>query len=133
MFKYQAFTSHSDIKLSWKINCDDLTNEDLEALATRYRAAGSQSFFTDVVGVARGGLRFAEALRPHAYTSVDLPPTLLIVDDVLTQGTSMQNAKEQYIDSFGSIKGLVIFNRGCLIDTPRWIQSIFTVNPSFSF
>lgn len=82
LFQYGSFTGHSGISLPWKLDCDALTDGDLEALAEIVR---QKFIFSDVHGVPRGGIRFAEALRPHCKPGY---PTL-IVDDVMTTGKSM--------------------------------------------
>ena len=112
MFEKKEFTSHSNISLTWKIECDDLTNEDIETLAylvSRYL------IFSDVIGVPTGGLRFAKALERYKKS---VGP-VLIVDDVLTTGRSMEDVR-------ATIKpwsvGIVIFARG---QAPDWITPIF--------
>jgi predicted amidophosphoribosyltransferase len=122
LFKYGRFTSHSGVTLPFKIDCDALEDEDLETLA---RVVATRFEFSKVIGVPRGGLRFAEFLDPHIRTN----GPILIVDDVLTTGRSMQEmwlkvAKDQY-DTIG----IVIFARG---PHPAWIKPIFYLNDLIS-
>lgn len=49
---YQDFISHSGIRLPWKIDCDSLSNEDMEGFAwvIRHKFA-----FSRVIGIPEGG------------------------------------------------------------------------------
>lgn len=108
MFKKQDFTSHAGLSLNWKIECDDLTDEDIETLAW---VVSRKFTFGSVKGIPRGGLRLAAALEQYCTTG----PRLL-VDDVLTTGSSLV---AEY--SKGDI-GVVIFARG---NCPKWVTPIF--------
>jgi hypothetical protein len=112
LFRMGAFTSHSGIRLQWKIDCDALTDADLHALAF---VLSQRLAFSSVVGIPRGGLRLAAALEPFVTTG----PTL-IVDDVLTTGRSMDEMRKQHPGSIGA----VIFARG---RCPHWIFPIFSL------
>ena len=112
LFRNEAFVSHSGLRLSFKIECDALTEDDIETLAA---IIGSKHLFGDVYGVPRGGLRLASALQK--YRSIDGPT--LIVDDVFTTGASMEKARrETGENSFG----VVAFSRA---RCPAWITPIF--------
>lgn len=111
MFEKKNFTSHAGKQLDWKIECDTLTDADLETLAYLV----SKKFqFGNVAGVPNGGTKFAKALRQYCNTG----PRLL-VDDVFTTGESMYNYGQP-----GDI-GVVIFSRG---QCPSWITPIFQSN-----
>ena len=111
LFSKFDFVSHSGLPLNWKIDCDALTDDDLNTLAFVI----SQKFkFGSVVGIPTGGIRLETALRPYITTG----PRLL-VDDVLTTGKSMG---ELYED--GDV-GVVIFARG---ECPYWIYPLLKVN-----
>ena len=114
LFNTGAFRLHAGGVSNFKIDCDHLSDEDIQALADYI---GPRLKFSRVVGIPEGGLRFAEAL--HKYCSLDGP--LLIADDVLTTGRSMQEA---YFDhpGYANIIGVVIFARG---QCPDWITPIF--------
>ena len=115
LFKGGSFKSHAGLELSFKVECDALTNNDLETLAD---TVGNKIEYSNVYGIPRGGVRFAEALEKYKSSS---GPTL-IVDDVLTTGTSMEEARKEYgKDSVG----LVIFARGTC---PAWVKSIFNLS-----
>lgn len=110
LFQQGEFNLHSGAKSGWKIECDALTDADLEALAAR---VAQRMDFGDVVGVPRGGLRFANALKCYVTSG-----PMLIVDDVLTTGRSMQEMRQAHPDA----NGLVIFSRGIC---PPWVRPIF--------
>lgn len=80
LFQLGNFTLSSGNPSAWNIECEALTPADWATLA--YLTAQRAKEFRDVVGVPRGGLPFADALRPYA---VDAGP-ILVVDDVLTTG-----------------------------------------------
>lgn len=114
LFQEGAFLSHSGKMLGWKIECDALIDADIECLA--WRTVNMIGGTYSVVGVPTGGFRFAEALKGLMHATVDL----LIVDDVLTTGQSME---EQRADRIA--KGVVIFARG---PCPDWITPLFQCN-----
>ncbi len=112
LFQSGTFTLHSGSQSAWKIDCDSLTNDDLETLAQM--AAEILPAFGEVIGVPEGGLRFAEALRRYSR----LGPTL-IADDVLTTGGSMER-----FHMVGTDLGVVIFARG---KCPDWVTPLFQI------
>ncbi len=118
-FQNEPFVSHSGLKLPFNINCDGLTDEDIETLALIIKRAFS---FGKVHGVPRGGLRLAEALKKYCSPNGG---STLIVDDVCTTGTSMEQARRG-IDR--SSFGIVIYARQ---DCPSWITPMFTLGPDF--
>ena len=109
LFSKGDFTLHSGRATSWRINCEALTDDDLEALA--HLAAHMTPDFGDVYGVPNGGIRFAHAMWKYRTAG-----PLLIVDDVYTTGQSMREAKRSENDV-----GLVIFARSQL---PPWITAV---------
>ncbi len=113
LFVDGEFIAHSGGTLQMKIECDALTDESIDALAKKI--ARTVPAFGAVHGIPRGGLRLAAALRPLSHMS---GPTL-IVDDVLTTGASMEEARKSF---GGEVIGVVIFARGPWADwiTPLW-------------
>ncbi len=85
LFQLGNFKSHSGEPLRWKINCDVLTIQDWECLASMI--AVKIGMFGKLEGVPKGGLALVEALKFHRYRS----GPLLIVDDVLTTGKVWKN------------------------------------------
>jgi hypothetical protein len=118
LFVKESFVSHAGMELTWKIECDALTDEDLETLAG---LVGGRFHFGKVVGVPRGGLAFAEKLQK--YTSKN-SSVVLIVDDVFTTGMSMEEVRTQHPNAVG----VVIFSRGCC---PDWVSPIFQLNSTY--
>ncbi len=116
MFVDGEFTSHSGLLLPFKIELDALTDSDWWTLAAA--VARRVGRFHVAHGVPRGGIRLACALCKHE-TGLNRDP-LLIVDDVLTTGASMEEARQW----FGHRKtiGAVIFARG---PCPDWITPLF--------
>lgn len=101
LFVKEEFTMHSGGKGTVKIECDALTPESWDGLAELAKVTGTLPPFGEVVGVPRGGLPFAEALRPYATKG-----PRLVVDDVWTTGRSMREGM-----GFHDV-GLVAFARG---------------------
>lgn len=113
LFTYGMFNTHSGLQLPWKIDCDTLTDDDLASLANIIR---HKFVYSEVIGVPRGGLRLAEALRAHCVPGY----ATLVVDDVMTTGSSMEEWRPN-----GPSIGVVIFARGRV---PDWVWPMFTVN-----
>ena len=93
MFELKIFTSHAGLSLGWKIECDDLTDNDLETLAN---LVSKQVKFGSVYGIPRGGVRLAKALEQYCipydtalYDIMWYPR--LVVDDVFTTGKSIRD------------------------------------------
>ncbi len=113
LFQQKQFTLHSGSTSFFKIECDALTKEDWETLALIVAKTFS---FKKVEGVPRGGIKFAKALEK--YADPDGVVDLIIVDDVLTTGNSMnehRNGREA--------SGFVVFSRTA--NFPTWIQPLF--------
>lgn len=101
LFKLGYFISHSGLDLKWKVECDALTDQDIQALAWIIIERFS---FKKVVGIPTGGTRLAKALEP--YTDPNAWCTL-VVDDVITTGASMEEERLKHQASIG----VAIFNR----------------------
>lgn len=123
LFQYTGcpFISHAGNELQYKIECDALTDEDWECVA--YIIAKEKNIrFGSIIGVAQGGLKLAKACARYLdpmLSALDV----LIVDDVLTTGSSMEKSKEQAnsIKGIRSIQGAVLFARG---ECAEWITPI---------
>ena len=120
LFVNEPFTSHSGLELSWKIECDALSDDSLRTLA--FLAKDHLQPYQQVYGIPRGGTRLAEYMSEYCqdYGGV------LIVDDVLTTGRSMTSAKKGFTGGQG-VQGLVIFDRSAFA-CPDWIKALFSCN-----
>ena len=126
LFVKEDFISHAGNPLSWKIECDALTDDDWACIAHMIVEQETRPF-SKVVGIPNGGKKLEKALQP--YINEDMyknaigvwtPHRLLIVDDVWTTGTSFKEFKEielvkQDINMLGWI-GWVAFARNPIPD-----------------
>lgn len=117
MFNWGKFTSHSGLELDYKIDCDNLTDKDLACLAA---LVAQKVRFGKVIGIPRGGLRFSYALGAYTDPAID---TILIVDDVLTTGSSIMEEMCKH----KNVLGVVIFKR--ITKHFKDIVPIFNLNP----
>jgi len=119
LFQKADFILHSGSKSDFKIECDSLTDDDIETIAY---LISKNIKFKDALGVPRGGLRLEKALEKYASDR----GCHLIVDDVLTTGNSMERLKnEAYGESAIGVRGVVIFSRNIC---PYWITPIFQMH-----
>lgn len=120
LFEKKSFVMHSGEKSDFKIECDALTSEDIDTLAYLI----SKRFeFNGVYGIPTGGIKIAKALKKYVNkTAMDY----LIVDDVLTTGTSMKEARNNLIHH-EPIIGVVLFSRSEHL-IPEWIRPIFNMS-----
>lgn len=116
LFRQGNFKLHSGQRSWFKIDCDALADDDWKVLA---RLVAARMDFSEVIGVPRGGLRFAEALKCYCKSLPQLPT--LIVDDVLTTGRGMEKLRSQQANH---CIGVVLFARG---HCPLWIVPIFSM------
>jgi hypothetical protein len=109
LFNLGEFTLHGGQSSDFMIDCNALTDADLEAIAQKL----SQKLppFGSVEGIPTGGLRLAKAMKKYVG---DGQP--LIVDDVWTTGNSMNEYRKNFPRS--SVLGAVIFARGSV---PPWV------------
>jgi orotate phosphoribosyltransferase len=110
-------TLHSGQQSDYKINCDALTDNDIETCA--FLLSKKVHKFSDVIGIPSGGSRLAKAMKQ--YSSV--VGTLLIVDDVLTTGESMESFREKFCNKF-TCQGAVMFARS---KPPSWVAVLFSM------
>jgi orotate phosphoribosyltransferase len=115
LFRFGFVELNSGRCSHFKIDCDALTIGDINTLA-KLIARGFR--FSEVVGIPTGGDRLAHALQK--WTKEYGP--LLIVDDVLTTGASMEKEKAKY--PYLHVVGIVIFARG---PYPSWVYPMFNM------
>jgi hypothetical protein len=124
LFQLGSFVGHSGRVLEWKIEADALLEEDWACLAF---IVSKSLVFGEVVGIPRGGLRFAAALEKYRTPGVK---TVLIADDVFSYGTSMNVAREDLLEkrpdlAVDDVLGVVAFNRN-LVPIHYWVLALFT-------
>ena len=120
------FTSHAGLKLPWKIECDALTDEEIETFAL---IISKRVKFKTVFGIPRGGIRIANTLEKYADPDGQ---DHLIVDDVYTTGTSMKQAaadfhkaNPKFYNGRRSVVGYVLFARNPIGLYDGWINPVF--------
>jgi len=118
LFESGQFILHSGDKSNWKINCDVLTSEDITTLASMvYESVG---LFRKAIGIPTGGLELANILQGYCFPNPEYP--ILIVDDVLTTGASMEKMKRIQNKKNHEVIGVVLFARG---KCPDWVFPLF--------
>lgn len=111
LFCLGSYALHSGSVSPWKIECDALTDGDWRALAKMLNDVLPP--FSTIEGVPRGGFKLADAL----WTYVHAAGPLLIVDDVLTSGESL----EQHRAGRDAIGAVIFARQRC----PTWITPLF--------
>lgn len=126
LFQMKTFTGHSGGVLGWKIKCEYLNSLDIDCFA---QLIARRVKFRNVYGIPRGGSVLANALRD--YTN-HWATKILIVDDVLTTGGSMEEFREHLlnegVEDKENIQGVVLFARG---PCPSWVTQVLSTNPFF--
>ena len=127
IFQEVDFKSHSGLDLSWKIECDGVSKKEWKCL-TEMIMDYEKRPFQSAIGIPRGGVVLGSYLNQYSTENPDDP--ILIVDDVLTTGGSMEEFKRKrswrnptkYI-------GWVVFARGF---PPQWCRALFQMpfNPT---
>ena len=127
LFQRGSFKANSGKTLSWKIECDFLTESDLRCLALELVVKRFK--FKRVVGIPSGGDRLAKILQEFVDPTSGIT---LIVDDVLTTGMNMNRVFNEVIkeDPSTNIYGIVIFNRARYV--PIWIRPLLVLGPDFA-
>lgn len=115
LFQLGQFTLNSGEISAYKIDCDALTDNDWACLA--YIVSRQFQPFGSVEGVPRGGLKLAEHLVKYATAG-----PLLIVDDVVTTGNSMERHR-----AGRRAYGVAVFNRSTDISLPPWMETLFSM------
>jgi len=120
LFQEVDFTGHSGDQLHWKIEMDVLHEREWECIARMIMEYTKP--FGEVVGIPRGGLKLSSPLEKYATNDPQHP--LLIVDDVLTTGGSMEHFCEQYFRNREPRPyiGWVVFARAYC---PSWVKALF--------
>lgn len=122
LFQRGDFVLSSGLNSALKIDCDALSDEDIETIAWMIYGSLWRDF-GPVVGIPRGGTRLAKAMRK--YGRPDETDCVLIVDDVWTTGQSMEKKREE-LTSHRETIGAVIFARSEVAD---WVLPLLSLWP----
>ena len=124
LFNKGTFRLHNGSWSDFKIDCDSLTDEDIDCCA--YLLSKVLRKFTSIEYIPSGGYRLAEAMKPYVSVpnSID-EDNILIVDDVCTTLGSMEERRGTRINCIGA----VIFDRSGRLSN-SWITPLFTLNNS---
>ena len=120
LFEKKEHFMHSGGFSNFKIECDALTDEDIETLAYLI----SQKFDFSRVNEVASSHKPQLGIALQKYINPD-SKNFLIVDDVLTTGASMEDARYSTWAIYPSgtkVIGVVIFARG---EPPEWVTPIF--------
>ena len=114
LFIREDFISHAGLPLTWKVECDALTDNDYEALA---KIVSEKLTFRDVKGIPRGGIPFEKALKPFLnFLGVgEKASTIAVVGVTLGIGfgaglliKEVKTGKLHYKDVFGVLVLVVV-------------------------
>jgi len=85
LFQQSNFKSHAGLDLTWKIECDAISDAEWACFARMISELETRPF-SDVIGIPRGGVKLENELLNYVSGNKDDP--VLIVDDVWTTGSS---------------------------------------------
>ncbi len=127
LFIKKRFKMHAGGMSDFKLECDALTEKDYDTLAFLISRKIS---FKKAYGVPSGGLIFAEKLNQYKDENSN---NILIAEDVVTTGKSMEDFKQKLIKEDASLTnanifGITAFSRGPL---PFWVRSVFNLDSLF--
>jgi hypothetical protein len=117
LFQRGDFQLHSGEHSNFKIDCDALTDTDIETAA--FLLSKRLPAFGKVQGIPQGGLRLAAAMRLYATAG-----PLLLVDDVWTTGRSLNLACGGAREGGRHTLGAVLFARK---PPDSWVKALFTM------
>ena len=118
LFESGSFKLHSGEVSQFKIECDVLQPHSLETLCA---IVAEKYIFGEVIGVPTGGIRIEKMLKKYCVPTNEY---VLIVDDVLTTGESMEEIRTKILEETPNvlINGVVLFARG---ECPDWVDAVF--------
>lgn len=125
LFQKGSFVSAAGLELPFKIECDALTKDDWDCLAD---IVLHRFIVKKVYSVPTGGDQFSEAIKKKKKKYDN--GIILIVDDVLTTGLSIieARAKIEHDHKNEGIYGVVVFSRG---KCPSWVTPIYQMHESW--
>ena len=124
LFQSVDFKSHSGLDLTWKIEMDTLSDPEWFTICRMIMEYSSP--FREAIGIPRGGIKLGNLLNQHGTGKREDP--VLLVDDVLTTGESMNEfkRKRQWRNPTKYI-GWVVFARN---KCPDWVTALFQMPSS---
>lgn len=129
LFQWGNFKLHSGGESWWRIDCDDLTDSEIALFAKliRERCGMFHEVTCPPSHPGSAAPRLVNALYEYKSDfSGKTPLSWLVVDDVLTSGASMEEARKQAWlrgNPYMKIWGAVLFARGEYDNT--WITPVF--------
>ena len=124
LFQSVDFISHSGLELKWKIECDALSDPEWFTISQMIMEISVP--FKEAIGIPRGGTKLGSLLNQYGTGKREDP--VLLVDDVLTTGESMNEfkRKRQWRNPVKYI-GWVVFARN---KCPDWVTALFQMPSS---
>ena len=124
LFQSVDFISHSGLELKWKIECDALSDPEWFTISQMIMEISVP--FKEAIGIPRGGTKLGSLLNQYGTGKREDP--VLLVDDVLTTGESMNEfkRKRQWRNPTKYI-GWVVFARN---KCPDWVTALFQMPSS---
>ena len=124
LFQSVDFKSHSGLELKWKIECDALSDPEWFTISQMIMEISVP--FKEAIGIPRGGTKLGNLLNQYGTGKREDP--VLLVDDVLTTGESMNEfkRKRQWRNPVKYI-GWVVFARN---KCPDWVTALFQMPSS---
>lgn len=137
LFQWGHFNLHSGEKTWWRIDCDALSDSEIALFAKLI--IDKTPTFNSVVGVDSHPGSSVHKLKQEAdkysspFVNNDGKQRILIVDDVITTGSSMNQARSNLLLQASHLSekykpiiyGAVIFARG---EYPDWVRPVFRLN-----
>lgn len=129
LFNKGEVTLHSGSKSNLLIDCNFLSDEDLDALAdqvSRRLLDGWCDKPPILQAIPRGGDRFCAAFGRLWYGKSHSPHHVLIVDDVITSLASMRKAYESVLQDRPKgveVRAVAVFDRAYNHARPWWVLS----------
>ena len=123
LFQEYNYVGHAGGNLTWKIECDAITDAEWKVLATVLLQYEKRPFRV-AVGIPRGATKLGNILNEFATGEPQHP--VLVVDDVYTTGTSFREFKAKHYKDEHIIQW-VIFARK---PTTNDINALFTMPPA---
>jgi hypothetical protein len=119
LFQSVDFKSHAGLDLTWKIEMDAITAPEWFTLSQMILELSEP--FREAIGIPRGGMELGSRLNQYGTGNKTDP--ILIVDDVLTTGGSMEEfRRKRAFRNPTNYIGWVVFARGY---PPSWCKALF--------